>query len=378
MDKIIDEARRFAATSDMKISDMSNQAPVGTTLAILERSLKVMSAVQARVHYALKQELQLIAGLIRDYTDPDYTYEPEDGRASAKRDDYSIVEVIPVSDPNAATLSQRVVQYQAVIQLAQMAPQIYDLPFLHRQMLDVLGIKHASKIVPLEDDEKPKDPVTENQNALKGKPLKAFPFQDHESHIKVHQMAMQDPIVQQLIGQNPQAQAIMGSMQAHIAEHVGYAYRNKIELALGVALPNPEDELPPEMEKEISRLMAEAAPQVLAESKAMAAQQQAQQNAQDPILQMQMQELQLKQQDIEIKKLKIQVDGAARADELSLKKQELEAKMEMEMVKITQNSEQKSREMQSREQLEGTRIGVDIAKTKHQINSASKKQTKGE
>jgi hypothetical protein len=374
MDKIIDEARRFAATSDMKISDMSNQAPVGTTLAILERSLKVMSAVQARVHYALKQELQLIAGLIRDYTDPDYTYEPEEGRASAKREDYSIVEVIPVSDPNAATLSQRVVQYQAVIQLAQMAPQIYDLPFLHRQMLDVLGIKHANKIVPLEDDEKPKDPVTENQNALKGKPLKAFPFQDHEAHIKVHQMAMQDPIVQQLIGQNPQAQAIMGSMQAHIAEHVGFAYRNKIELALGVALPNPEDELPPELEKEISRLMAEAAPQVLAESKAMAAQQQAQQNAQDPVLQMQMQELQIKQGELELKKQKMQIDGAAKVDELNLKKQELESKMEMDMVKITEQNKVKTREMQIREQLEGTRIGVDIAKTKDMM----RKKQKGE
>jgi hypothetical protein len=241
-------------------------------------------------------------------------------------------------------------------------------------MLDVLGIKHANKIVPLEDDEKPKDPVTENQNALKGKPLKAFSFQDHEAHIKVHQMAMQDPIVQQLIGQNPQAQAIMGSMQAHIAEHVGYAYRNKIELALGVALPNPEDELPPELEKEISRLMAEAAPQVLAESKAMAAQQQAQQNAQDPVLQMQMQELQLKAQELEIKKQKIQVDGAAKADELNLKKQEMESRAELEMVKLTQVSQQKAREMQSREQLEGTKIGVDIAKTKHMLN----KKPKGE
>jgi len=374
MDKIIDEARRFAATSDMKISDMSNQAPVGTTLAILERSLKVMSAVQARVHYALKQELQLIAGLIRDYTDPDYTYEPEDGRASAKRDDYSIVEVIPVSDPNAATLSQRVVQYQAVIQLAQMAPQIYDLPFLHRQMLDVLGIKHANKIVPLEDDEKPKDPVTENQNALKGKPLKAFSFQDHEAHIKVHQMAMQDPIVQQLIGQNPQAQAIMGSMQAHIAEHVGYAYRNKIELALGVALPNPEDELPPELEKEISRLMAEAAPQVLAESKAMAAQQQAQQNAQDPVLQMQMQELELKKQELQLKAQKIQVDGAAKADELELRKQEIETNAEIAVAKMTQELEKNRESLHTKQQIDGARIGVDIARSRAEFN----KKPKGE
>jgi hypothetical protein len=385
MDKIIDEARRFAATSDMKISDMSNQAPVGTTLAILERSLKVMSAVQARVHYALKQELQLIAGLIRDYTDPDYTYEPEDGRASAKKEDYSIVEVIPVSDPNAATLSQRVVQYQAVIQLAQMAPQIYDLPFLHRQMLEVLGIKHAAKIVPMPDDQKPADPVTENQAALKGKPLKAFAYQDHESHIKVHTSAMQDPIVMQLIGQNPQAQAIMGAMQAHIAEHVGYAYRNKIELALGVPLPDSEDQLPEEMEKEISRLMAEASVQVLQESKAATAQQQAQQNAQDPILQMQMQELQIKQQELQLKQQKLQqdaqlqsqkmqIDGAARVDELNLKKQDMESRAELEMIKLTEETKRRDKEAHAKEQLEGTRLGIEIARSKHQINSTKTKK----
>lgn len=338
MDKIVEEGRRFAATSDMKIADMSNQAPVGTTLAILERTLKVMSAVQARVHFSMKQELQLLAAIIRDYTDDEYNYEPEDGTARAKKADYSNVEVLPVSDPNAATLSQRVVQYQAVIQLAQMAPQIYNLPVLHRQMLEVLGIKHANKLVPLEEDQKPKDPVTENQNVLKGKPLKAFPYQDHEAHIKVHQMAMQDPIVQQLIGQNPMAQVLQSAMQSHIAEHVGYAYRNKIEIALGVALPNSEDELPDEMEKEISRLMAEAAPQVLAESQAMAAQQQAKQNAQDPILQMQMQELELKKQELQLKAQKIQIDGAAKMDELGMKKQEIEAKAQLEMVKLSQDA----------------------------------------
>lgn len=374
MDKIIDEARRFAATSDMKISDMSNQAPVGTTLAILERSLKVMSAVQARVHFALKQELQLIAGLIRDYTDEDYTYEPEEGGPQAKKGDYSIVEVIPVSDPNAATLSQRVVQYQAVIQLAQMSPQIYDLPFLHRQMLEVLGIKHAAKIVPMPDDQKPKDPVTENQDALRGKPMKAFQYQDHEAHIKVHQSAMTDPIVQQLVGQNPQAQAIMGAMQAHIAEHVGYAYRQKIELALGVSLPNEEDELPEEMEKEISRLMAEASVQVLQESKAATAQQQAQQNAQDPVLQMQMQELQIKQGELDLKKQKLQVEGASKVDELNLKKQEIESRAELEMVKLTHNSQQKGQELRLKEQLEGTKIGVDIARSKHQFNNTKGKK----
>jgi hypothetical protein len=361
MDKIVEEGRRFAATSDMKIADMSNQAPVGTTLAILERTLKVMSAVQARVHYSMKQELQLLAAIIRDYTDDEYTYEPEDGTARAKKADYSNVEVLPVSDPNAATLSQRVVQYQAVIQLAQMAPQIYNLPVLHRQMLEVLGIKHASKLVPLEEDQKPKDPVTENQNVLKGKPLKAFSYQDHEAHIKVHQMAMQDPIVQQLIGQNPMAQVIQSAMQAHIAEHVGYAYRNKIELALGVALPNSEDELPDEMEKEISRLMAEAAPQVLAESQAMAAQQQAQQNAQDPVLQMQMQELELKKQELQLKAQKLQVDGAAKMDELAMKKQELEANAQLEMIKLGQ-----------KQQLDGTKLGVEIAKSRREMMKKTK------
>ena len=362
MDKIVEEGRRFAATSDMKIADMSNQAPVGTTLAILERTLKVMSAVQARVHYSMKQELQLLAAIIRDYTDDEYTYEPEDGTARAKKADYSNVEVLPVSDPNAATLSQRVVQYQAVIQLAQMAPQIYNLPVLHRQMLEVLGIKHASKLVPLEEDQKPKDPVTENQNVLKGKPLKAFSYQDHEAHIKVHQMAMQDPIVQQLIGQNPMAQVIQSAMQAHIAEHVGYAYRNKIELALGVALPSSEDELPDEMEKEISRLMAEAAPQVLAESQAMAAQQQAQQNAQDPVLQMQMQELELKKQELQLKAQKIQVDGAAKMDELAMKKQELEAKAQLDFIKTTKEINENRENRQLKQQLDGAKLGVDIAK----------------
>jgi hypothetical protein len=324
MDKIVEEGRRFAATSDMKISDMSANAPVGTTLAILERTLKVMSAVQARVHYSLKQELQLLAKIIADYTDEDYNYEPEKGSARAKRSDYSMVDVLPVSDPNAATLSQRVVQYQAVIQLAQSAPQIYDLPQLHRQMLDVLGIKNADKLVPLEDDQKPKDPVTENMNALKGKPLKAFIYQDHEAHIAVHQSAMQDPLVQQLIGQNPQAQAIQAALSAHIAEHVGYAYRQKMEAAMGVQLPLPDQEMPEDLEKEVSKMLAMAAPQVLAQSQAMVAQQQAQQNAQDPVLQLQQQELAIKQKDVDIKEKKVAMEAAAKADQIDLEREKLE------------------------------------------------------
>jgi hypothetical protein len=372
MDKIVEEGRRFAATSDMKIADMSGNAPVGTTLAILERTLKVMSAVQARVHFALKQELQLLAGIIRDYTDPDYTYQPEEGGPNAKKSDYSDVEVIPVSDPNAATLSQRVVQYQAVIQLAQMAPQIYNLPMLHRQMLDVLGIKHADKLVPLEDDQKPTDPVTENQNVLRGKPVKAFAYQDHESHIKVHQMAMTDPVIQQLIGQNPQAQVLQAAMQAHIAEHVGYAYRNKIELALGVALPGADDELPPALEKEISRLMAEAAPQVLAESQAMVAQQQAQQNAQDPVLQLQMQELQLKGKEVEIKEKKLIADATAKADELKLKEAEITSRERIAgmnaQIKVAQDDKNRS----AKEKEFTVSTGVDMAFKRSQMNKKDK------
>jgi len=323
MDKIIEEGRRFAATSDMQISDMSANAPVGTTLAILERTLKVMSAVQARVHYALRQELKLLAGIIRDYTDDDYNYEPESGDFQVKKSDYSHVDVLPVSDPNAATLSQRVVQYQAVIQLAQSAPQIYNLPELHRQMLDVLGIKNADKLVPLEDDQKPRDPVSENMNALKGKPLKAFIYQDHEAHIKVHQMAMQDPLVQQMIGQNPQAQAIQGAMMAHIAEHLGFGYRQKIEQAMGAPLPAPDAEMPEDMEIQISQLVAQAAPQVLAQSQAVVAQQQAQQNQQDPVMQAQLIDQQVKQGELQRKVQKDAADEQFRQKELALKEQQL-------------------------------------------------------
>ena len=349
MDKIVEEGRRFAATSDMKISDMSANAPVGTTLAILERTLKVMSAVQARVHFALKQELQLLAKIIADYTDEEYNYEPEEGSPRAKRSDYSMVDVVPVSDPNAATLSQRVVQYQAVIQLAQSAPQIYDLPQLHRQMLDVLGIKNADKLVPLEDDQKPKDPVTENMNVLKGKPLKAFIYQDHEAHIKVHQSAAQDPLVQQLIGQNPQAQAIQAALAAHIAEHVGYAYRVKMEAALGVQLPLPDEEMPEDMEREVSKMLAMAAPQVLAQSQAMVAQQQAQQNAQDPIIQLQMQELQIKKQDSDTKAKKVMVDAAAAEDKLELERQRLALEQQKNVAK---------------NEIEGFKLAGDVVKTR--------------
>jgi hypothetical protein len=331
MDKIVEEGRRFAATADMKVSDMSAQAPVGTTLALLERQLKVMTAVQARLHYTFKQELRLLAAIIRDYTDPSYDYDPIDAPRKAKAADYDHVDIIPVSDPNAATMSQRVVQYQAVIQMAQMAPDIYDLPQLHRQMLAVLGIKDADKLVPLPDDQKPKDPVSENMAALRLEPMKAFFYQDHESHIKVHMMAMQDPIVMELVGQNPKAPQIQAAMMAHIAEHVGFAYRQKIEQQMGMPLPPEDEKLPPEIETQLSGMMAQAAQQVLQQSQAMAAQKQAQQQQQDPLIQMQQQELQIKQQELQLKQQEIQgklaienkrleVDAMAKAGQLKHQK----------------------------------------------------------
>jgi len=335
MDKIVEEGRRFAATADMKVSDMSAQAPVGTTLALLERQLKVMTAVQARLHYTFKQELRLLAAIIRDYTDPSYDYDPIDAPRRAKAADYDHVDIIPVSDPNAATMSQRVVQYQAVIQMAQMAPDIYDLPQLHRQMLAVLGIKDADKLVPLPDDQKPKDPVSENMAALRLEPMKAFFYQDHESHIKVHMMAMQDPIVMELIGQNPKAPQIQAAMMAHVAEHVGFAYRQKIEQQMGMPLPPEDDKLPPEMEVQLSGMMAQAASQVLQQSQAQKAQQQAQQQQQDPLIQMQQQELQIKQQELALRQQEVQgklelenkrldVDAMNKAGQLKLQKQNAE------------------------------------------------------
>jgi hypothetical protein len=365
---IVEEGRRFAATADIQVSDMSANTPVGTTLAILERTLKVMSAVQARVHYALKQELQLLAAIIRDYSPEDYEYEPASGNKRAKKSDYEDIEIIPVSDPNAATMSQRVVQYQAVLQLAQTAPQIYDMPVLHRQMLDVLGIKNASKLVPMEDDRTPQDPITENMNVLKLKPVKAFMYQDHEAHIKVHMAAVQDPLIQQMMGQNPQAPMIQQAMMAHIAEHLGFAYRNKIQEALGADLPMPDDKLDPAVEVQLSRLVAQAAPMVLQNSQGQVAQQaaaaQAQQNQQDPVIQMQMQELQLKIQELELKKAKIAADAAAQADKLDLEREKVSAQFELEGMKLGMKSQFDQAKAASSNEIEGVRMGADIAKTK--------------
>lgn len=366
MDKIVDEGRRFAATADMNVSDMSAQAPVGTTLALLERQLKVMTAVQARMHNSLKRELKLLKEIIRDYTDADYTYEPEYGGKKAKKADYDLVDVIPVSDPNAATMSQRVVQYQAVIQLAQMAPDIYDLPVLHRQMLSVLGIKNAEKLVPLPDDMKPRDPVTENMEILKGEPVKAFLYQDHESHIKVHMAATQDPIVMQLVGQNPRAPQIQAAMMAHIAEHVGFAYRQKIEQQLGMPLPPQDEKLPPEIELALSGMMAQAAQQVLQQSQQQASQQQAQQQAQDPMVQMQQQELQIKQEEVKIKGQKATADAAISAGKLKLEQEKASAEMKLAGMKMGAQLQDSKAKLDAQQRTEGMRMGIDVAKSRNQ------------
>jgi hypothetical protein len=353
LDKIIDEGRRFASAADLKVADMSSQSPVGTTLAILERTLKIMSAIQARIHYSMKQEFKLLKTIIRDYTPEEYDYEPVEGTRRAKKGDYDQVDVIPVSDPNAATMSQKVVQYQAALQLAQSAPQLYDLAQLHRQMLDVLGIKNASKLVKLEDDERPTDPITENMNMLRMKPLKAFSFQDQDAHIAAHQAFLQDPKTAQMIGQNPLANQMMAAMQAHIAEHYAFAYRNMIEQQVGgPLLQTGEDEpLPPDMENAVARMVAQAAQQLTQKHMAEAQQQQAQQQAQDPIIQMQQQELQLKAQELQRKAQKDQVDA-----QLRLQQQQIEQE------RIASQERQAVAAMQSREEIEGLKIGIDIAK----------------
>lgn len=340
MDKIIEEGRRFANTADFNLSDMSAQAPVGTTLAILERTLKTMSAIQARIHFSLKQELKLLKRIIADYAPEDYNYDPDEGSRKARKSDYSNVDVIPVSDPNASTMAQKIVQYQAVFQLAQGSPQLFNMPLLYRQMLDVLGIKNAQKLVPMEEDQKPMDPVSENQAVLMSKPVKAFAYQDHQAHIAVHMSALQDPKIQQLLQGNPMAPAIQAAAMAHINEHMGFAYRVEIEKQLGFSLPPQKDEsgedqhMDPQVEARLAPLLAQAAQQLLQQNQAQAAQQQAQAVQQDPMFQLQQQELQIKaeaqkakaqkdQAEIMLKAQKEQTDATLKAEDLALKRQQL-------------------------------------------------------
>jgi hypothetical protein len=380
MDKIIDEGRAFANADGLQVSDMSSNSPVGTTLAILERTLKVMSAVQARIYYAMKQEFKLLKGIIRDYTPKEYSYDPEVGDRRAKQSDYDNVDVIPVSDPNAATMSQKVVQYQAVMQMAQSNPQIYDQVELNKQMLEVLGVKNVAKLIPTAEDQKPKDPVSENMAIFNGKPVKAFIYQDHEAHIQVHQAAMQDPKIQALIGQNPQAQAIQAAAYAHINEHVAFAYRKHIEEQLGVPLPEPDKVLPEDVEAELAPLIAKASEQLLQKNQAEAQQQQAQAQQQDPVVQMQQQELQIKQQDLQARSQKMMADH-----ELEQQKLQLEQQLEAQKVQIEQDREAARLELErqkleiekmrieSQERIAGANLGARIELDKQKMEQAQAK-----
>jgi len=358
----------------MNVSDMSSQAPVGTTLALLERTLKVMTAVQARLHFAMKQEFKLLKVIIADYCPEEYSYDPAEGDRKAKKSDYDMVDVIPVSDPNAATMAQKIVQYQAVLQLAQSAPQLYNLPLLHRQMIEILGIKNAAKLVPTQDDEIPTDPVQENQNFLTGKPNKAFIEQNHQAHISVHQAMMQDPMMQQIIGQNPQAQTMQAAIMAHINEHLAFSYRQKIEQQIGLQLPPHDDNDPsknrmdPQMADQIAQLAAQAAQQLLQQHQTQAAQQQAQQQAQDPIIQMQQQELQIKQQQLQLQAQKQQSEAQAKMQQLQIEQARIEAQKQIAAMQVGATAAAAKDKLDKQMHLEGTRLGVDISKHKAQIN----------
>ena len=394
MDKIIDEGRRFAGSTDMKISDMSANAPVGTTLAILERTLKMMSAVQARIHYSMKQEFRLLKDIIRDYTPPEYPYEPEEGSRMAKQSDYDMVYVLPVSDPNAATMAQKVVQYQAALQLAQTAPQLYDLPQLHRQMLEVLGIKNYQKLVPMAEDLKPTDPVAENQNILKNKPVKAFIEQNHKAHIAVHMAAMQDPKIQSILTMVPQlAQQLQAAMMAHINEHVGFEYRLQVEKAMGMQLPPmPEEgeeprQLPPEIADQIAQMAAAASQQLLMQNQQEAQAQQAAQQMKDPIIQLQQQELQIKQGELQRKAAKDQLDAMLKQQQLEVERERIASQARTAgaqmAVKITADADRLAKEQQK----EGSKAGIEMMKlertlaqqreiAERQTQKTAKEQTK--
>ena len=366
---IVQEGRQFASAGDMKVSDMSAQAPVGTTLAILERTLKVMGAVQARMHYSMKQEFKLLKAIIADYTPEDYDYEPIEGSRKAKKTDYDMVAVIPVSDPNAATMAQKIVQYQAALQLAQTAPQLYNLPLLHRQMIEVLGIKNAAKLIPIEDDATPVDPVQENQNALTGKPNKAFIEQDHQAHIAVHTSMLQNPKVMGLVQNTPQGQAIVAAMMAHINEHLAFAYRKEVEASIGLLLPTEEQEknMSPEVAAQVAQLSAQASTRLAQQAQSQAAQQQAQQQAQDPLVQMQQQELQIKMQELQLKAQKQQIDAAAKADQLRIEESRIAAQKEIAAMQVGASAAAAKDKLQKHQQLEGAKLGVDIAKNRAQM-----------
>jgi hypothetical protein len=371
--QIVEEGRSFASAGDMNVSDMSAQAPVGTTLALLERQLKVMGAVQARMHFTMKQEFKLLKIIIADYTPEEYDYEPVDGSRKAKKSDYDLVDVIPVSDPNASTMAQKIVQYQAVFQLAQASPQYYDMPVLHRQMIEVLGIKNASKLVPIEEDMTPIDPVQENQNLLTMKPVKAFMEQNHEAHIQVHMAAIQNPKIQQLMQMNPQAQAIMAAAMAHINEHIAFEYRKQVEMEMGMTLPPMEEKgsnnerVSPEIADQIAMMTAQASQQLLQRDQQQVQQQQAQQQMQDPLVQMQMQELQLKQGELQLKQQKQQIDAAAKADQIRIEESRIAAQKEIAAMQVAAQAAANKDKLAKQQETEGMRMGLDAAKHRAQV-----------
>ena len=372
LNQITEEGRRLGSIADMKMSDMSAQAPVGTTLALLERQLKIMGAVQARVHNSMKEEFKLLKSIIRDNMPEDYDYEPAGGDRTAKREDYDIVEVIPVSDPNSSTMAQRIMQYQAVMQLAQQAPQIYNLPVLHRQMIEVLGVKNADKLVPVDDDQKPRDPISENMAFLNGEPTKAFIYQDHDAHIAVHSTFMQDPMIAQQMGQNPMAQQMMGAIQAHIAEHLAFLYRKKIEEQLGVALPAPNEELPEETEVQLSQLVAQVSAQLLQQNMSMAQQQKAQQLQQDPLIQMQQAELQIKAQDAQTRAQKTQADIQLAQEKLKLDAQRMQIDMQKEQQRVASQERQSTERVSAQDRQVAHKLKVDLVKTMNKPASTPK------
>ena len=375
MDKIIDEGRRFASAADMKVSDMSANSPVGSTLAILERTLKVMSAVNARIYYSMKKEFGLLKNIIADYTDPDYQYDPSTGTPGAKQEDYDKVQLIPVADPNAATMAQKVVQYQAVMQMAQQNPDIYDLKELNKQMLEVLGVKNIGKLIPTDDDAKPLDPVSENMNMINGSPVKAFLFQDHKAHIEVHRAFRDDPLVREMVGQNPKAPQMQAAMEAHIAEHIAFQYRLEIEKQLGVPLPKEDEVMPENIQNQVARLSAGAAQKLLQQNQADASQKQAQKMQEDPLIQMQQQELQIKQQESQAKTQKMQADTQLDAARLDLEREKLSTNVQRDMIlekaRIESNEQiagaqlgakavTDDKQIKAKELLEGAKMGVDV------------------
>jgi len=380
MDKIIDEGRRFASAADMKVSDMSANSPVGSTLAILERTLKVMSAVNARIYYSMKKEFDLLKILIRDYTDPNYVYDPATGTPGAKQEDYNKVQLIPVADPNAATMAQKVVQYQAVMQMAQQNPDIYDLKELNKQMLEVLGVKNIGKLIPTDDDAKPLDPVSENMNMINSSPVKAFLFQDHKAHLEVHRTFRDDPLVREMVGQNPKAPQMQAAMEAHLAEHLAFQYRLEIEKQLGVPLPEEGEVMPENIQNQVARLSADAAQKLLQQNQADASQRQAQKLQEDPLIQMQQEELRMKvqktQADIELDKAKLMLEQEKLSTnvqrDMILEKARIESNEQIAGAQLGAKAVTDDKQIKAKELLEGAKMGVDVVQKNKDIDLREK------